>query len=201
MTQAKISEAWKAVQYNRLFDVESLVPDVVSQNASTFDNENHVHTLLMCAAAHGALQCCQYLIEKKANVNAKNFAGFTALHWAAYSGRTETLNLLVQSGADIEAKTEDGRTPFHIAAFRGHLEFLEEMLKVKSKIKLNISEVACNGWNALHFAVISNQKPVAKYLISLGIDTTTPDSRGETVLDLADKYKRKWLPELLKKND
>ena len=197
---SKVEDAWKAVQYDRVQDLDALISSVVSPNASTYSQTNHIHTLLMCAAAHGSVECAKLLLDKGANVNLKNFAGFTALHWAAYTGRTETLELLVSKGADIESRTEDGKTPLHIAAYRGHLEFIEEFLKVKSgeDQKVDINSVACNGWNALHFAVISNQYPVAKYLIEQGIDTESPDSENKTVEDLAEKYQRTWLKDLLK---
>ena len=197
---SKVEDAWKAVQYDRVQDLEALISSVVSPNASTYSQTNHIHTLLMCAAAHGSVECAKLLLDKGANVNLKNFAGFTALHWAAYTGRTETLELLVSKGADIESRTEDGKTPLHIAAYRGHLEFIEEFLKVKSgeDQKVDINSVACNGWNALHFAVISNQYPVAKYLIEQGIDTESPDCENKTVEDIAEKYQRTWLKDLLK---
>ena len=196
MTQ-KVEEAWKACQFDRLSDLEALVPSVVSQNASTFNPENHVHTLLMCSAAHGSIDCAKYLLDKGANVNLKNFSGFTALHWAAFTGRTETLELLIEKGAEVESKTEDGRTPLHIASLRGHLEFVEELLKLESENKVDINSVSSNGWNALHFSIISNSLPVAQKLIELGIDFTSIDSEGKTIEDLAEKYQRKWIKELI----
>ena len=138
MSKEQIEQAWTATQFDRLDDLKALVPSVVSANASTLNPNNHIHTLLMCAAAHGSAECAAYLLENKANVNAKNFVGYTALHWAAYTGRVETLPLLLENKADIEARTEDGRTPLHIVALRGHIEFLEELMKAKP----NVNEIA-----------------------------------------------------------
>lgn len=190
--KAQIEQAWKAVQFDRLSELKELVPSVVSVNASTGNPDNHVHTLLMCAAAHGAVNCAEYLIENDVDVNAKNFAGYTALHWAAYTGRTETLQLLISNQADIEARTEDGKTPLHIAAFRGHLDFVESLLSLNA----DINAIACNGWTALHFALISNQRMICEKLVTLGINSEFPDTDGKTCQDLADKYKREWFSAL-----
>lgn len=196
---SKVEDAWRAAQYDRLSDLEALVSSVVSPNASTYSQTNHIHTLLMCAAAHGSIDCAKHLLDKGANVNLKNFAGYTALHWAAYTGRTETLELLVSKGADVEARTEDGKTPLHIAALRGHLDFIEELLKIKKdgQEEVDINAVACNGWNALHFAVMSNQYNVAEFLIEHGIDTESPDADNKSIEDLANKYRRSWYKELI----
>ena len=190
--KAQIQQAWKAVQFDRLAELQELVPSVVSVDASTGDQNNHVHTLLMCAAAYGAVSCAEYLINNNAKIDAKNFAGYTALHWAAYTGRTEALQLLLSNNADIEARTEDGKTPLHIAAFRGHLEFLEKLLDLEA----DINAIACNGWSALHFAIISNQRTICKVLISKGIKSDFPDTDGKTVQDLANKYKRRWFADM-----
>ena len=148
-----------------------------------------------CAAAHGSEMCAKYLIENGANVNAKNFDGHSALHWAAYTGRTETLELLLTHKADIESRTVDGRTPFHIAAFRGHVQFIDEFVKAKPEI----NEIACNGWTALHFAIISNQRKMVEKLLKLGLTAENTDIEGRSLEDLAEKYQRKWLAELLQR--
>ena len=188
MSKEQIEQAWSAVEYDRIDELKELVPSVVSPNASTLKRNNHIHTLLMCAAAHGSENSAAYLIECGANVKAKNFVGYTALHWAAYTGRTETLHLLLSNHADIEARTSDGRTPFHIAAFRGHIAFLEEFMKAKP----DIAAIASNGWTAIHFAVVANQQKMVHKLIELGVKAEALDMEGKSVADLAEKYKRTW---------
>lgn len=195
MSKQAIERAWNAVQFDQIDELKQLVPAIVSPNASTHNPNNHVHTLLMCAAAHGAEKCAEYLLENGADVNLKNFDGHSALHWAAYAGRTETLPLLLAHNADIEARTVDGRTPFHIAAFRGHIQFIEEFMKANPEI----NEIACNGWTALHFAVISNQKKMAEKLMALGVKAENTDIEGKSLEDLAEKYKRNWLREIIGK--
>lgn len=189
----RVEQAWKAAQYDNINELKTIVPTHVHASASTFSTENHVHTLLMSAVAHGSINCAKYLIENGASVNAKNFAGYSALHWAAYTGREETLQLLLDQHADIEARTEDGKTPLHIAAFRGHLTFVQELLKKGA----DINAVSSNGWTALHYALISNQKSLCKFLIDNKIQALSPDSEGKTILDLSNQYRRTWLMSIL----
>ena len=191
-TRNKVEQAWKAVQFDKLQELKQLVPSEVPPSASLHSTENHVHSLLMCAAAHGSVNCMKYLLETGAPVDAKNFAGYSALHWAAFTGRDEVLPLLIKAKTDMEAKTEDGKTALHIAALRGHLDFVLELLNKGA----DLNAVAANGWTALHFAIISNQQAVAKKLVELNINAQTPDAQGKTIDDLAAKYGRDWYDDL-----
>ena len=72
-------------------------------------------TPLHCAALKGNTGTARLLIEKGANIHAKNETGSTPLHWAAKSGRIDTANLLIEKGADINAKDKDGKTPLDLS--------------------------------------------------------------------------------------
>jgi ankyrin repeat protein len=192
MSKEEVDQAWAAVQFDNIPVVQQLIPSVVSSNATQSNPNNHIHTLLQCAAAHGAVESATHLLSNGAKVNAKNFAGYTALHWAARSGRLETLSVLLENDADIEARTEDGITPLHVAAHRGHLGFVVALVDADA----DIEAVASNGWNALYFTVVSNQKKVAEKLMELGLKADIPDAQGRTIVDLVEKYQRGWGREL-----
>ncbi len=70
------------------------------------------------AAAMGHLEVARLLLERGADVNAKNKHGFTPLHFAAGIGHTDVAKLLLEHGADVNAKDEHGRTPADIARER-----------------------------------------------------------------------------------
>lgn len=55
------------------------------------------------------------LIEAKANVNAPDPEGKTALHWAAERNRKDLIELLVKAGADVNLRTKNGATPLDYA--------------------------------------------------------------------------------------
>jgi hypothetical protein len=53
------------------------------------------------------------LLKRKANVNARDKEGATALHKAAYVGEASLVAVLVKHGADVNAKDNEGATPLH----------------------------------------------------------------------------------------
>jgi ankyrin repeat protein/tRNA A-37 threonylcarbamoyl transferase component Bud32 len=55
------------------------------------------------------------LLDKGADVNAKDREGRTALMWAASSGNVDIVKILLDAGADISAKNEDGETALMLA--------------------------------------------------------------------------------------
>ncbi len=71
-------------------------------------------TLLMHAAAIGSPEAVKFLLDKGADVNAKNELEATPLILAA--GNPEKARMLVEKGADVNAHSKLGRTPLIIAA-------------------------------------------------------------------------------------
>lgn len=218
----KLLQAWALAQFNDLDSLATLVPSEVDPNESTASEENHMHTLLMCAASHGALDCANYLIDNGAIVDKKNFMGYTALHWTAFTGRIEVVDLLLKKGANINARTEDGRTILHVAASRGHLQYITYIMDLLEKNKANdntedegenddskpkglgmtfeemLNSASSSGWNALFFAIAGNQKRVAQYLVDKGIETNTPDINLKTQSDIAQQVNCSWFNEVVK---
>ncbi len=61
----------------------------------------------------------EMLIEAKADVNAKDKDGNTALHRAIYHRNSQSFYMLLDAGADMLVKNESGETPFSMA-LRNH---------------------------------------------------------------------------------
>src|SRR6188472_3253716 len=59
------------------------------------------------------------LLTQKADVNAPQADGATALHWAAYQGDYATVDLLLNSGASVKVANSFGATPLSLAAENG----------------------------------------------------------------------------------
>ena len=68
------------------------------------------------AALQNNTESLKNLIEKGADVNAKNKYEQTTLHYAAREGHTEIVEFLIEKGADVNAKNKYGLTPLHFAA-------------------------------------------------------------------------------------
>ena len=69
------------------------------------------HFIMACQNGHEAI--VSLLLEKGADVNAKNNDGWTPLHWASENGHEAIVSLLLEKGADVNAKDNDGETPLH----------------------------------------------------------------------------------------
>ena len=73
-------------------------------------------TDLHYAAALNLPAVATYLLNRGADVHAKDKYGVTPLHWAAWNDASETAELLLNRGADVHAKkSKYGGTPLHWA--------------------------------------------------------------------------------------
>jgi len=82
-------------------------------------NEMHVPPL-HSAVARRSLAVARLLLDRGADINARQAGGFTPLHGAAANGDRTMSELLVDRGADPSARNDEGRTPSELAATRGH---------------------------------------------------------------------------------
>ena len=67
------------------------------------------------AAMNRDVAAVRSLLQQKADVNAPQADGATALHWAAHWDDLETADLLVRAGAHVNAANELGVTPLSLA--------------------------------------------------------------------------------------
>ncbi len=82
---------------------------------------NEGQTLLMAVARTGNTATAQLLLDKGANVNAKeSWGGQTALMWAAAEGHAPVVEALLAAGADACAAVDSGFTALFFAARGGH---------------------------------------------------------------------------------
>ncbi|RPA77952.1 ankyrin, partial [Ascobolus immersus RN42] len=69
--------------------------------------------LHICAALN-RVKVAGILLKSGADVNAANYKGTTALH---YASTPEIAKLLIDAGANVNARNEDGETPLHFAQY------------------------------------------------------------------------------------
>ena len=122
-------------------------------------------TCLMIAACIGHLNICRSLIDKGAQVEAKDSTGRTPLLWAAIEGHNEIVRLLCDHGAYIEAQDDGEWRSLHYAAYNGHISVVKELIE-EWNAKINARTEG--GDTALWWARRYNNFVVAAYLVSLG---------------------------------
>jgi uncharacterized protein len=81
------------------------------------------------AAMRGDRTLVHTLLQQRADVNAAQPDGATAILWAAYRNDTEMADLLIAAGADVNKPNLDGATPLWLAAENGSTGMIERLLK------------------------------------------------------------------------
>src|SRR6185295_3391420 len=72
------------------------------------------------------------LIRDKANVNAPQPDGATALHWAVHWDDVESVDLLIRAGANVNAKNDYSATPLSLACTNGNAAIVERLLAARA---------------------------------------------------------------------
>src|SRR2546421_9467880 len=81
------------------------------------------------AVMKGDKAAVRALLQQRADVNAPQADGATALHWAVYRGDVDTANVLIRAGADIKAANRDGVTPLALASTNGDAAMIAVLVK------------------------------------------------------------------------
>jgi ankyrin repeat protein len=101
--------------------------------------------------------------EKKADVNAQNYAGWTPLHLAAVNGHLNMVEWLVTKGrANIDAQDNQGRTTLHLAAAHGHLDVVKWLV---TKGRADIRACDKEHLTVLYHAAAHGHLDVVKWLV------------------------------------
>ncbi|KAL4231303.1 Ankyrin repeat domain-containing protein 53 [Mactra antiquata] len=79
-----------------------------------------IHLCISNQTGKRAIQCLQYLLDKKADSSIGNDDGITPLHQAGSEGHVQCLKMLIDHGAKIDGEDCRGHTPLDLAKLWGH---------------------------------------------------------------------------------
>ena len=131
------------------------------------------------AVMRGDTGALRALIRKKADVNAPQPDGSTALHWAVYRDDLEAADLLIAAGANVRAATREEVTPLAMACLEASVPMVERLLKAGADPR----ERGPNGETMLMFAARNGRLDLIKRLVALGVDVNARENiRGTTAL-------------------
>ena len=137
-------------------------------------------TLLMRAAQGGVLEVVRQLLDRGAEVDAREPAfGQTALMFAARAGHADVVTLLLARGANVGLATRLGPVPAFIPpnSVPGY-GFGVGILRGGVPADRGRREPAPGGLTALHYAARHNHVAVADILIHAGADVNAREANG-----------------------
>jgi len=167
---------------------------------------------LVDAARRDDTAAIRALLRDRADVNAPDVDGTTALQWAAERDNVDAVDLLVRAGADVKIANRYGVSPLLVACTNGNAAIIEKLLQAGADpntmssegetalmtaartgrvepVKLLFAHGAkvdakeqMRGQTALMWAAAENHAEVVKTLIEIGADVNTRSKGGFTAL-------------------
>jgi uncharacterized protein len=119
------------------------------------------------------------LLKQKADVNAPQPDGTTALHWAVREDDLDTADLLIRAGANVKAANRFGATPLSLAATNGNAAMIEKLLKAGEDANAVVSET---GDTVLMLAARTGKPDAVAMLLNHGADVNKTNATGQTAL-------------------
>ena len=74
-------------------------------------------------------------VVPKADVNAAQVDGATALHWAVFRDNVEAARLLIKAGAKVDVSTREGISPLNMASLYGNTTMIRMLLEAGADAK------------------------------------------------------------------
>ena len=131
------------------------------------------------AAMRGDKAAVEALIRGKADANALQADGATAIQWAAYHNDLELAQLLIAAGANVNAPNHDGATPLSLAAENGSAAMIEKLIEAGADPNQRLA----NGETPLMMAARNGNLAAIKVLLDHKADVNTKETlRGTTAL-------------------
>jgi ankyrin repeat protein len=125
---------------------------------------------------HAALRS---LLAKKADVNAPQTDGATAIQWAAYKNDLAAADSLIRAGANVKTANRDGATALYLASIRGSAPMLDRLLKAGA----DANERGPEGETPLMLAARNGNVDAINVLLNHKADVNATDLlRGTTAL-------------------
>ena len=137
---------------------------------------------IVSAVKAGSTARVQALIEHKADVNAAEADGTSALHWAVRAGDVSTTGLLIRAGARVNAANRYGVTPLSLAARNGRGDLIDLLLRSGASVRTAEATLP-EAQTLAMLAARTGQVAALKRVVAAGSDVNARETRtGTTAL-------------------
>jgi ankyrin repeat protein len=134
---------------------------------------------LVAAVKSGDRTNAVSLLAQRADVNASEPDGTTALHWAVHNSDLDLVQRLIRAGAKVNVKNDYGSTPMSEAAVLGRVDLIEALLKAGA----DVESPNADGQTALMIVARTSQVEAARLLLTRGAKVNAVEQwRGQTAL-------------------
>ena len=193
MDEDRLNEACKSGDHEIVLDicqkhpsaVTHTFPYVCTPTEGLLGWHGYDMTCLHVASAFGHVECCQVLLDRGADVEAKDKFGHTPL---MYATTCEVVQLLLSRGANANTRDNDGWTALHHCA-RDSLD--KRCVGKLVSAGANVNAEDHNGWTPLMVLIWSHcsmadveELELGLELVKRGADANTTDHDGRTLLHL-----------------
>ena len=142
-------------------------------------------TALMSAASFNRRDIAGLLLDRGADLEARDMFGFTALiHTAQATPEPETISFLLQRGAKVNAKSNTGLTALMVAANNDHTDPKVVSLLLAAGADVNAADN--DGFTPLIWAASASSPEMVSALLKAGADPRARERlHGKTAADYA----------------
>lgn len=137
---------------------------------------------VLVAVKAGDTASLRVLVERRADVNAAEVDGTSALHWAVQAGDRSATDILIRAGAHLNAVNRYGITPLSVAARQGRADLIDALLKAGASLKEAEASLP-EGQTLLMLTARTGSVDAVKRLVAAGSDMNARETRtGTTAL-------------------
>ena len=195
----KDADGMKALMHaaaNNQYAVSGLLIGKHPANIAAQDNAGM--TALMHACIKGHAEVATLLLDRGADAEQVDKAGFYPFHHAVAHKNKEVVEfLLTRGGFDANiASHKDGVTALHMAAEFNHLDIMQLLLTHSAAV----DQPDSNQLTALHRATMADNRVAAQVLLQWGADVLAENSELRTPLKLAQSMAHNRTVEVLQQH-
>mmetsp|Transcript_40078 Transcript_40078/g.127567 ORF Transcript_40078/g.127567 Transcript_40078/m.127567 type:complete len:373 (-) Transcript_40078:52-1170(-) len=154
-------------------------------------NSRGATPVMLASLSNGkdAMAVLTELVDRKADVSAKDKNGWCCLHHACRNGKTEVAKFLISLQMDPALMTTDHKTTLMLAAMEGKLDLVKELVKYEG-VRAQAPVKDAFSVSALHCAAKEGSQEIAKLILECGAKANTTDIEGKTPLMWACEHGR-----------
>jgi ankyrin repeat protein len=179
---------------NRNFEITEVL---IRAGADIDYTDRYGATPLNHASLYGYTEIVDLLLYYDASVELKSAKGTSPLLASISAGYADVAEILIRNGANMESRDNDGFTPFLMASFKGDTL----IMNILYKKGVDIYATNKSNYNALTLAILADRSEAAEFLLRKGDKWTGSGPDEVDPYNVASKYRRKNMVDLLKRNN